>query len=369
MANLSEYFKGWRSGLALATIAAAIVTLFNIVFLAVSASLMEAIPGQEYEGILFQGSCSRAKELSTWSHAVINILGSLLLATGNFTQQVLTSPTREEIDRSHAKKEWLHIGTPSSKNLTRIARKRVLVWTFLGLCSLPIHLFYNSVISFEYHAETYGVFTMTDDCFVNKSISFEHPRLNTIVSAADRAETLSAPECISAYKDDFLFKPGRSDVILVTKPRSSNGTRAFTSSLSECQRQTQQPTHVCELMGGPECSAWIPLQGSDSYCVSRSLEEQCNLVMDTRFLAIVIGCNLLKLLGLAATWLCLKKRPLLTIGGTGSIRLLSRFCIQANDLADAMESFLTQPDTTTQGCGLMCISFFNSPEWNDQPKI
>ncbi|KAE9575181.1 hypothetical protein CGMCC3_g8517 [Colletotrichum fructicola] len=102
-------------------------------------------------------------------------------------------------------------------------------------------------------------------------------------------------------------------------------------------------------MGGPECTAWIPLEGPD-YCVSRSLEEQCNLVVDTRFLAIVVGCNLLKLLGLAATWLCLKKRPLLTIG-------------------DAMESFLTQPDITTRGCGMMCISFFDSPDWNDQPTI
>ncbi|KAE9575180.1 hypothetical protein CGCF415_v015194 [Colletotrichum fructicola] len=149
MTILSEYFKGWRSGLARATIAAAVVTLFNIWFLAVFASTMEVIPGQKYEGILFTGSCARAKQLSTWSHVVINILGSVLLATGNYTQQVLTSPTRDEIDRSHAQKKWLYIGTPSTKNLFRISRKRVLVWTFLGLCSLPIHLFYNSVISFD----------------------------------------------------------------------------------------------------------------------------------------------------------------------------------------------------------------------------
>ncbi|KAL0943141.1 uncharacterized protein CTRU02_201027 [Colletotrichum truncatum] len=142
MAKLSQLFTGWRFGLARATGAAALVTVANILFLAITIPSMPGLEEPGLEGALFTGDCSKAKQLNTWSHLVINILGTVLLAAGNYTQQVLTAPTRAEIDRAHTKQQWLDIGVSSIRNLNKISGKRTFAWIILGLSSIPVHLLY-----------------------------------------------------------------------------------------------------------------------------------------------------------------------------------------------------------------------------------
>jgi len=60
--------------------------------------------------------------------------------------QRLAAPTRAEVDDAHAKKKWVDIGIPSIKNLLFIEKERVILWLLLGLSSLPLHFFYNSVV-------------------------------------------------------------------------------------------------------------------------------------------------------------------------------------------------------------------------------
>jgi hypothetical protein len=80
---------------------------------------------------------------SWWSsaiHIAVNALSTILLAVSNYTMQVLSSPTREDIDKAHAKHEHLDIGVLSVRNLTRIPRRRLLLFLLMGLSSIPIHL-------------------------------------------------------------------------------------------------------------------------------------------------------------------------------------------------------------------------------------
>ncbi|KAK8010178.1 hypothetical protein PG990_009143 [Apiospora arundinis] len=60
--------------------------------------------------------------------------------------QILAAPTREEIDRAHAKNLSLELGVPSIKNLRYIKRTRFGLWLFIGLWSTVLHLIWNSAI-------------------------------------------------------------------------------------------------------------------------------------------------------------------------------------------------------------------------------
>jgi len=62
------------------------------------------------------------------------------LADYSDTMQVLSSPTRKEVDAAHAKREWMEIGIPSIRNLWDISLARTLLWIILALSSIPLHL-------------------------------------------------------------------------------------------------------------------------------------------------------------------------------------------------------------------------------------
>ncbi|KAK3688634.1 hypothetical protein B0T22DRAFT_512276 [Podospora appendiculata] len=92
--------------------------------------------------VLFEGSCKTTKKLNTMLHLLINIISSLLLSASNYGMQCLSAPTRKEVDQVHAKGGWVDIGVPIIRNLASISRKRVLLWCFLGVSSIPLHFLY-----------------------------------------------------------------------------------------------------------------------------------------------------------------------------------------------------------------------------------
>jgi len=57
----------------------------------------------------------------------------------------------------------------------------------------------------------------------------------------------------------------------------------------------------------------IPLRVE--YCLSKRTPGQCKLILSIPILAAVVGCHVLKLIGLTLTWLYLDRCPLITLGG------------------------------------------------------
>jgi hypothetical protein len=47
-----------------------------------------------------------------------------------------------DLDRAHPKGEPLDIGILSMRNLSRLPRKKLVLWTCLAVPSLPLHLLY-----------------------------------------------------------------------------------------------------------------------------------------------------------------------------------------------------------------------------------
>ena len=54
--------------------------------------------------------------------------------------QVLSAPTREEVDKAHAEGKSLHIGVFGLANLSYIPKRRWTLIVLLILSSMPLHL-------------------------------------------------------------------------------------------------------------------------------------------------------------------------------------------------------------------------------------
>ncbi|OTB13098.1 hypothetical protein K445DRAFT_320282 [Daldinia sp. EC12] len=109
-------------------------------------SVVKYNPNHRGVGTYFSGNCSRASSLNTFIHALMNILSSLLLSSGNYCMQLLVSPSRHEVEKAHIKGIALRIGVPNVTNLRHIARERVIGWLSLGATAALLHLVWNSVI-------------------------------------------------------------------------------------------------------------------------------------------------------------------------------------------------------------------------------
>jgi hypothetical protein len=89
--------------------------------------------------LLYEGKCSKTKNWSTGLHLLINALGTVILGSSNYCAQFLAAPTREDVNRAHARGSWLDIGVPSVRNIRALGAKRKAIWAILMLSTVPIH--------------------------------------------------------------------------------------------------------------------------------------------------------------------------------------------------------------------------------------
>lgn len=132
-------FAGWRVGVAFFSIASLIVLIFNISIAVFSIKHYGGAITTDFKPV-FMGNCDESKKLNTWIHFTINILSSILLTGSNFCMQVLTAPTRQQVNDAHARRKWLDIGLPSVRNIKAMGNRQKLLWSLLLLSSAPLHL-------------------------------------------------------------------------------------------------------------------------------------------------------------------------------------------------------------------------------------
>ncbi|KAK5651838.1 hypothetical protein OQA88_11607 [Cercophora sp. LCS_1] len=108
---------------------------------------------------IFQGSCQTASGLNIFLHLVLNVLGTLILASSNFFMQLVAAPSRAELDRAHQASRWLDIGVPTLRNFASLSSFKRTSWLVLMASSVPIHLLFNSAIFYVESQRT--SFTMT----------------------------------------------------------------------------------------------------------------------------------------------------------------------------------------------------------------
>lgn len=125
-------------GVLIGSCMSAVILSFNIAVLVVSAVKRPGFKDGFAEP--FTTDPQKMSQLSSAIHIVINVLSTILLSASNYTVQVLSSPTRAEIDREHSKGSWFDIGVLSIHNLKRISWKRIFLCALLILSSVPLHL-------------------------------------------------------------------------------------------------------------------------------------------------------------------------------------------------------------------------------------
>ena len=121
-----RWTAGWRAGVGLNAFLAGLILLAGLICFVILAA-WKGIDAFKGRTVIYEGSCSTISAIDWGVHAVINILGVVLLAGANYTFQVLSSPTREEVTAAHERKKWLDIGIPSIRNLGYVAKNRSLL--------------------------------------------------------------------------------------------------------------------------------------------------------------------------------------------------------------------------------------------------
>ncbi len=318
-------------------------------------------------GTIQKGSCKETARLSLWLHLVINALSTFLLGASNYSMQCLASPTREEVDRAHHQNKWLDIGIPSVRNLSRIARHRIVLWWLLAVSSVPLHLFYNSAVFSTLSSQEYSVYLASPDLVSQKTHNWStlvQDGKNTTLGYFRNLSTwqpLDNAACIKAYAQPFVSAHG--DLVALSATIDS-GTLieplfpgiATSDNWICCGNWLAYQNGRCntdymlknasswtfsagEWHGGTWYEKCAGLATDETvfpvqYCLSQSVEEHCQVQFSIVIMGVVMVCNLLKAMCMLLALRQQKSRPLVTVG-------------------DAIEEFLSRPDRTTV---LACLS-------------
>jgi hypothetical protein len=130
--------KRWRFGLHAGLYASIIVLFSNLALLLTGVITRD----DTFKGIstIAKGGKHRITTMSTVYHVLINVLSTILLTSTNYAMQILCAPTRREVEKAHARGQWLDIGIMSIHNLRHIDRKRTIVWMLLSFSSTLLHV-------------------------------------------------------------------------------------------------------------------------------------------------------------------------------------------------------------------------------------
>ena len=381
-------------GVTLCAIASGVVFLTNLT-LTVWASSKYGL--QEGVGTIHQGSCKRTRSLSIWLHVIINLLSTTLLGASNYTMQCLTSPTRDEIDKAHARHEWLDIGVPSLRNLRRISWDRIGLWWLLAFSGIPLHLLYNSAVFSTLARQDYEVYVASPEWVTgvfNGSISIAsiegtntsyYPQSLRNLTQWDRLEN---DRCMQVYAQLFVsshgtllamssaVEPSEAPLEIInswTLPqvfKSDNGSLApFNSSDLIASNYTPPYIWICynyrkdtpkdypgiwcdpdSMIQKKQDTNWT-ISGYDSeenyriqYCLSQPIVERCKVQFGLPIMVTVIACNFMKCLCMVLTLWWQRSPPLVTLG-------------------DAIESFLQNVDLSTKDMCLAGKAHFAQRPW------
>ena len=378
-----QRMHGYRVGVMLCAGMTGTVCVINLT-LTIWASRTYGVSGGF--GTIQRGNCDRTKKLSLWLHLAINVLSTTLLSASNYCMQCLSSPTRQDIDKAHARSKWLDIGVPSVRNLREIERKRVILWWLLAISSLPLHLMYNSAVFDTLSTHQYNAYVVTQDFLSGAPYSYnftvnyeegdprdletrlEELRKSISPNSDNPLKTLNKKDCILTYGG---ISAKNKDVLVVSK--TTNATNSlihievgkspthpgFSNDWLCGFRYTLDDTRLCNVEDAANhAEDWFVRNSSFyfewtrnfpiDYCLSQTAPEKCALQFSLPIMLIVIVCNVVKITCMILIMLMRGSQPLTTVG-------------------DAIASFLMKPDPATKNICLADKYFFREKSWQAKP--
>ncbi|KIW21469.1 hypothetical protein PV08_02049 [Exophiala spinifera] len=361
--------QGWRASSKIALGCAVTVLIANICLtIGIVTTGMKMMNGVY---MVYEGSCKKTQMKDSWIHLCLNIVATILLASSNYCMQLLTSPSRSEVDKAHAQRKWLDIGIPSIRNLGSLRKKKVALWWMLAISSIPLHLVYNSIFYSALATNNYSILYASQsfvDLAAYNETKFPNTRDLNITDVQSRAksfERLNNADCIHAYARDFV-EDRRNVIVVVKDPPANQGSlfnitqndfpevitpkyNAF-SWICDDPNVANETNTCCENKYGfvpcnkitpkllDRANQWSTGGFEVDHCLSETVESRCHLHFSLDLMIVVLAFNILKVIGISYVAFRLGESPLVNIG-------------------DAIQSFLRHPDGTTEG---MCLSSHES---------
>ncbi|KAF1990616.1 hypothetical protein K402DRAFT_460066 [Aulographum hederae CBS 113979] len=406
-----RYFSSWRAGLIRAALTAGTALAVNT---AVDVWMFTKYDTEHGSGVVMRDSCSRVHIADTGIHLALNIVSTCILGASNYCMQGVAAPTREEVDRAHAKTEYVEIGVQSFRNMRLIGWGRVVLWLLLGVTSVPFHLFFNSVFFTSSESNQYSISVVSSD-FVNSTwtptLENTNPNqfpqdnypdpfdlhlfdrtddgqaiVNALKDASSRSSSftrMTPLECISDYSSSFLQT--HSDLVIVSKtlnetnpllwsryPQRSltlntSGTNqdpfrwicSDTPILFEDYDNFNPRTDRCReeyaIAGSNSGGNWSVYGHPVSYCLSRETPDICQLQYQVWMMLAIVVFGLIKTC--IMWWLVFhpglrKNQYLRTMG-------------------DAIASFMRREDPHTRGMCLVPADQLKKGDWKEasEPQV
>ncbi|KAK5745894.1 hypothetical protein LTR17_001023 [Elasticomyces elasticus] len=392
--RLRDPHSKWKTTVSIGAGLATAVLAINIAILAWTKS---SFSNEDGMATVFEGSCHVAENVVLGADLAINVLSTLLLGASNHNAQLLSAPTRSDVDREHARGRWLDIGVSSVRNLRYLPRWRLIIWAVLVLSTVPLHLLYNSVAITTRSAVDYQAALVTED-FMKGSwwdraaaqnvMKGNVTHLTQMQQEASDLVRLDNKACLQAYATS-MYQTEWRNVLVVTSLESTNSSliNVYSHTAAAEEFDLAWPCHgdinqqdvpqytscdITALRGASE--SWtIPkvparpthpfssvdynlLDGSDDttrsydapikYCLAETFPARCAVHISSKLLVAVIVCNILKITCMLATLCARGFRPLVNIG-------------------DAVASFLGRPDPETFEKGAMEVGIVSSGVWGN----
>ncbi|KAH7372286.1 hypothetical protein BKA66DRAFT_534379 [Pyrenochaeta sp. MPI-SDFR-AT-0127] len=336
-------FYGWRMGVLFGSCASAFVLCCNI-GLAIAGAVRNS--GYDKDGIadLMEEGEDIIERWNAVLHIFVNALSTILLAGSNYTMQVLSSPTRSEIDKAHEKGEWLDIGILSPRNLKFISRKRAALCIILATSSIPLHLFYNASIFKIIGVNEYRIIPI--DVWSNQyeQMHFNDSSRNFTVA---RYRNLSNSQWRKSYESQYVSRYGdlylAIDQIAFDTPQNTgsfsmpyslpgNFSAHVTASELSSQSQDWVPHAkigpVVSNSTDPKLTAPASMRVVNGFTTETGSPSRIQISL--HFMIVVITFNFLKLVIMLCVLFTDRSEYIVTLG-------------------DAAGSFLKRPDHTTEG--------------------
>ncbi|KAF4958766.1 hypothetical protein FGADI_2110 [Fusarium gaditjirri] len=327
----------WQVSLIGGACACIIVLIINLgITIWSSVSLKANENGEDYEPgqrssrrIMYEGSCSASRTLSVVIHLIINIFGSILLAASNHGMQCLSTPTRGDVQKAHAHKQWMDIGILTFRNLRMVSRIRVALWLLLILSSVPLHLLFNSVVYSSLTKRRYDTFSVDEEFRLLRKTSGYEPLDDPtdkeiveqmIAGSYGQLDNLTALQCIDEYAVASQTK--RDDLLVIVDSFGS------------------------VIMTGFAAPGAAPAHHAGASYLNFPVKEMCRLNFDFQIAVVILAVNFIEAIVLVFIALRPSKEPLFVLG-------------------DAIESFLVSLDEKSGGNCLASARMVQTGHFDD----
>ncbi|KAF7550537.1 hypothetical protein G7Z17_g5652 [Cylindrodendrum hubeiense] len=332
--------SGWRGGVTLNALLAFLVFVAAILCLALAGAKGKISGGGSS---VVDGDAGKVRGANWGVHAVVNVFAIVLIAGANYVVQILSSPTRCEVDIAHEKSTWVDIGIPSLRNLGLISSTRAALSAILLVIAVGSQIIYNSLI-FTTHSAAATNMALVSTSFIQSGSLSSNIDLNGMSRSElanlqtqakdDNLIRLTSEKCISTFND--LFQTEYDGVLIISKSGSSLSVETAKSG-----------TLLSKFLDGLDKKT-----DSIDYCLAEAADDATSaLNLSGPLLGVIAFFNLVFLLALAVALLLAITRndfkPLVTLG-------------------DALSSFLEDPDPTTQDACLMNKSEVKNGVWGQR---